>query len=188
MRELSYENSSHQAEPASIANDAAQQDQARSFAYPTMHEQQNPPKGAEQVPEAVRKLREADSDRRMFSPQKSYAQALPIDPEWPTKVQATIAELREVAADLGLSDVEARALGELLQREPASDEERAASRAELQRRYGPGADEELAEAQKLVARDPRFREFMDAAGWEAHPRLVMIFADKARAERARGRL
>ena len=58
------------------------------------------------VPDAVKALRD-DPARKMFSPQKTYANALPEAPDWTDAQRAQAREFREVFCDVGLSEPEA---------------------------------------------------------------------------------
>jgi hypothetical protein len=148
-----------------------------------------------EVPEEVRALREADSARAMFSPQKTYADAIKSGPDWPAENQAAAAEWREVAADFELSTDQTRELAELVygMQELPSEQTRgewwADAQRELRRAYGEqGAQEALADAQRLIERDPRVACFLRETGLNAHPRVVMLVAEKARSARTRGKL
>ena len=63
-----------------------------------------------------------------------------------------------------------------------------AARSELTAAFGDSADLALADAQKLVADDPRLAEFLDSTGLGSHPRVVLQLAERARYLRTRGKL
>ena len=149
------------------------------------------------IPEAVQALRDADSARRMYSPQKTYAEALPLDmiqDEAPDNVKAaTVAELREMAQDIGAStqDVMAlRAIGNNMPPE-VTLEQRTAWHEEavdlLNAEFGQGAAMAFKDAARLVQRDPRLAAIFNG-GMGDNPQAVLIMARLARQARLDGRL
>lgn len=150
------------------------------------------------APDNIRELREADLARRMFSPQKSLADAIP-DPD-PLEAgdaleqhKAIAAELREMAADAGIGTLDIPEFkAAAREARTATPEQRAGWRgqasAALRQQYGKEAEAVLNDARRLVARDPRAGMVLDAMGVGDHPRVVMKLAELARRERLAGRL
>jgi hypothetical protein len=58
----------------------------------------------------------------------------------------------------------------------------------LRDRFGSDAEQAAADARRLVARDPRFAEWIEETGLGNHPDVVLMIAERARSERGRGRL
>ena len=127
----------------------------------------------------------------MFSPQKTYADVIPLadDADEATKAQA--AEWREVFADVGLSHPEARDVVQhaqaMLKDGPPSDQTRASWRAEsseyLRRTFGANASKTLAEAQRYVARDWRVQHYLQVTGLGDSPRVLKLVVEKMRSRR-----
>lgn len=117
------------------------------------------------------------------------------DPTAPrASVQAVALEITAMAKDCGLDDGE---LAAMMNRAPAAqklapDEAQRAQRKAmdlLRAEHGPeGADKALAEAKRLIARDPRMANFMQRSGLGNDPETVALFARKARTQRGMGRL
>jgi MoxR-like ATPase len=109
-------------------------------------------------------------------------------------MKAAAAEFREIFADMELSTNDARGLFEVYQRLPGipSDAEVSAwadqSVRALREAYGNGAEEALADARALVARDPRIKAFLNVSGLGSHPKVIVRLAHAARSQRGRGRL
>lgn len=210
MSFYNHPTSNHQDEPAQSAAPAApavpalvppvQQPEAPKEPAPFTYEKTNvePPKGApdDVVPDAVRELREADDDRRMYSPQRTYAQVVKDDVADDEQTRMVKAESRNVLADLSMSDGEAREVVQLFNTELAnglpSDETAAAWQAEalesVVRQYGKDAPARIAAARALVARDPRVQRLLDDTKLGSNPRVVHMLIDKAQSERLQGRL
>lgn len=149
------------------------------------------------IPEAVQALRDTDSARRLYSPQKTYAEALPLDmiqDEAPDNIKAaSIAELREIAADTGASPQDVIALRSIGSNLPksTSPEQRAVLHEEavelLNAEFGQSAAQAFKDAARLVNRDPRLAAiFKDGLGDQ--PKAVLIMARLARQARAAGKL
>lgn len=149
------------------------------------------------IPEAVQALRDADSARRLYSPQKTYAEALPLDmiqDEAPANIKAAaVAELREIAADVGATPDQVMALRAVGHSMPAvvTLEQRTAWHEEavdlLNAEFGQGAAMALKDATRLVNRDPRLAALF-ASGLGDHPQAVLTMARLARAQRSAGKL
>jgi hypothetical protein len=166
--------------------------------YPSERQSEVPQSApAAEVPAEIRELREADRDRAMLSPQRTYADALKDDVRDTEEARAFRAEAREQFADLGLSSSEARQVVEVFDsalRDGIPDE---ATRARWQsqaldavfREHGPKeAPRRIAAARALVARDVRVQRILDATGLGSHPAVVSLLISKAHSERMRGRL
>jgi hypothetical protein len=182
------------AAPAATAADQPAAESTKPFAY--LEQNKPEPKGApaDAVPENIRALREQDSDRRMFGAQKAFADVIPIGNDWPEENKQAAAEWREILQDASLGTNEAKELVGIAtsQREVPSAEVKAgweaSARAELQRVYGRDAEAVLADAMRLVQRDPRVAQFLEQTGLGSHPAYVMHAARIARQEKAKGRL
>lgn len=188
------------------STDPAQQQQADAAAanlFPSMQEQPEPARNPS-VPEVIRELREADHERKMFSPQKGpLASAIPDDffatvaddritPEMKT---AATAELREIATDLGATRQEVENFATLYKQNlasPPTDEQAAKWHKEsldlLKGRYGDGADHALGLAKKLLQRDPRVKSIIVAGNLGNHPKVVLAVVEAALREAQKGRL
>lgn len=156
----------------------------------------------EHLPDEIRALRDADDDRRMYSPQVTYRDAGLEDalaiPEIEAEEQsASAAEYREIFADHGMAPDEAREVVQLARGLTASPPDEATQeswRAEAWRRLvdenggEKGAREALELAQRLTARDPRVGHILEATRLGNHPRVIAMMVSKARTEKARGRL
>jgi len=201
---LSYPNSVHADSPAPAAPPAAPTpaapDQVPAESAPLDYPNTDKPlpqgTPALELPDAVRELREADGERKMFSPQVQYRDTVQDHPEDNDQVRAFRAEAREQFADLGLSDQDARDVVGVINAELQAGIPAAETRAQWQeqalndvvRQYGKDAPARIAEARALVARDPRVQKILDDTGLGSHPRVVALMIERARSERGRGRL
>jgi hypothetical protein len=142
------------------------------------------PASRDDVPDAVKALREADTARRMFSPAKAFAADLP-DGSLPG---VDIAEAREVAADLGVEPADLREFRALANdtTEPDVEAWRVQSHEMLAERGYTTAD--LDAARQLARRDPRVLDYLDATGLGDHPKVVERFIHLARRARIAGTL
>ncbi|GEM_PF-3667792 len=154
------------------------------------------------VPANVAELRASDTERALYSPQGTYADVIKIDMfdthsgEFHLTEQAQeaiLAEYREMAADMALSKDEVDLLHSrvLNQRNNPADLDEAMQRAltRVEAKYGKeGAKEALAAANKLLNRDPRTRNLINAWGLGNDPDTVMTLVEVARREQSRGRL
>lgn len=153
------------------------------------------------VPAAIAELRKADPARVMYEASGMHAE---IHDDLDTLVsaavvgeqrKATVAEMQEVVSDLGATHGDVRtflsAASILASKPPTADEETRMQQQCLQQlrdRFGEEADAAAADARRLVARDPRFAEWIEATGLGNHPATVVRIAELARSERSRGRL
>lgn len=155
------------------------------------------------IPENIKALRGADGTRKMYSPQGTYAAVLPDDlwaseesaKDIPEPVQrAAIAELREMAADVAMSNDDVRALQSIALQIPEapSDADRIAWREQaitrLNETYGNGAAQAFRDARAFIAQDPRRAQILDAKGLGDHPDTVLMVARLARQARMQGKL
>lgn len=199
MSELTYEKSNHvhAEQPEADAPPAAPATEGQAGAPPQLaydKTDQPPPQGvpADQLPDAVRELRENDDARRLFSPQTTYRDVIKIDDAWPEENKAAAAEWREIAADVGLSVSDTSELADIIYgtKEIPSAEvlvgwEREAL-DDLRREYGEkGAQQALADAQRLIARDPRVAYMLEETGLGSHPKFVAHVVRAARSQRGR---
>jgi hypothetical protein len=142
------------------------------------------PAARDDVPDAVKALREADTARHMFSPAKAFAADLP-DGSLPG---VDIAEAREVAADLGVEPADLREFRALANdtTEPDVEAWRVQSHEMLAERGYTAAD--LDAARQLARRDPRVMDYLNATGLGDHPKVVERFIHLARRARIAGTL
>lgn len=156
------------------------------------------------LPDAVRELREADPNRRLYSAQKTYASDLPdadfeavVGKEGPdgkpfTQERAVQAatEWREIAADLELSTADVRELVPVFKNPPTPEQQAANRSASLQwlvAEHGDRAAHVLELARALVARDPRTAALLDFGGGD-DPRVVKKIVASALRQAASGKL
>lgn len=150
------------------------------------------------LPPGIKELRESDEERRMFSPQGTFAETLPDSmlaevPDLDDKTKAAaVHEFRELAADLDLSPIDVRGLidrASLLGKEapdPSAQQDEAV--AALNAAFGDSAYQAWQDARALVARDPRVGQIIDALGLGDDPQTVMLLAHAARRQRTAGKL
>lgn len=193
-------------EPQDEAAKPPTQQPTQPKAPPAEGEQLKPEGEAEDgIPEAIRELRENDRGRRMFSPQKTYEYDVPDDllelreesaDDIPAEMKAAaVAELREMAADMSMSGADVRLLigrARAAAANPAQDE--AAERTQASRQLAADlgstqvAQQALADAKQLLARDPRMRTLVLSLGMGNDVQTIRTLAELARRERAGGRL
>jgi hypothetical protein len=189
---LTYENSPAPAVPAEKASAAPGITHPPELQLSYGKTDQPAPKGApsDQLPPAVRELREQDDARKMFSAQVTYKDAIKAADGASEQDKAAAAEWREIAADSGLSVEETRELVSVFEgmTQPPTAEVKAQWEAEaiseLVREFGKeGAVDALTDAMRLVARDPRVRDFLDSTGLGSHPAYVKRLVQAARSNR-----
>ncbi len=211
---FAYANSNHNVEPsaseaaqpaasAPVTDTPAVQPELRAFSYSNTQHANDAPRDAVavEVPEETRARREADADRKMFSPTKDHLDAgKELDQafaEVPAEVRAAVVgEMKEIFADHGLSANESRDVVSLARQIGANPPDEATEQQwqrdaweDLVRARGEkGATEALDLARQLVARDPRTTKLLDTTRLGNHPRFVKLMVEKARSARARGRL
>lgn len=152
------------------------------------------------VPESVQVARDADPSRALHKAAGMLdvkLEPLPLDatPEQRAQFEAEHRELLETYADMGFSSPEANEVHGLIKQHAAAPAD-AATRStwareaedQLRRTYGDSAPQALADARKLVQRDPRALALLQATGLGSNPRVVELLARQARSERGRGRL
>lgn len=153
------------------------------------------------TPDNVKALRSADVTRKLYSPQTTYAEvdfesAIASLPDLSDDVRAAAArEYREMVADLGATTSEAQQLlshAEHAAKNPPSEEQasewRTQATKQLVQTYGKEATKVLADAQRLVSRDPRIAKVLEVSRIGDRPETVMLFARLAQQERKKGRL
>ena len=113
----------------------------------------------------------------------------------PEPVQrAALAELREMAADVAMSNDDVRALQSIARQIPEapSDADRIAWREQavtrLNETYGNGAAQAFRDARAFIAQDPRRAKILDNKGLGDHPDTVLMVARLARQARMQGKL
>lgn len=149
------------------------------------------------IPDDILALRESDGARRLYSPQKIFADVLPvdmIDEEVPVSLKAAvIGELREMAADIGASTQDVANLRSISNNLPeeVSHEQRVAWHEEavdlLNAEFGQTAATAFKDANRLVRRDPRLAAIF-SGGLGDHPQAVLTMARLARTARLNGKL
>lgn len=175
---------------------AAQSGEPRSHMAQQIQDALHPREHVEEnLPEALRELRN-DPERRMIPADKIYASAEMhrLFEGSPTAATDTRA-WQEIAADFGLPPERAREFVGLVEdaRKRAPDDatvERWSSEAmqHVRLTYGHRADDMLADAKRLVARDPRVSKLLNESGLGSHPRVVRLFVERAASLKALGRL
>ncbi|PUE41426.1 hypothetical protein [Limnohabitans sp. Bal53] len=149
------------------------------------------------VPDAVQELRDQDNKRGMY--QNAFTEVLPDqmlgDSDLPEPTQkAMVAELREMATDVAASPADVdliRTIGNELQAPPSQAKltEWSDQTADLlNSTFGGTASMALADARKLVARDPRLGRILENNGLGSHPKVVLTLARLARQARLDGKL
>lgn len=168
-------------------------------ALPTTQESDDGERGTQldPVPDAIRELRD-DPLRRMFSPQGTFAgvqleDAMKDVAAAPELKTAAAAEYREIFADFGASPQDAHELVDTARRfgaEPMSAERDAsntnAAIEVLNQHFGNDAKAALADAQQMIARDPRLVRMLDASRLGNDPQTVLKIAQLARSAKMRG--
>lgn len=152
------------------------------------------------IPEAVAALREAS--KGIYDPATPYAEAIGIDREDGIEPKpealAAVNELRLMMADTGIAPVEAKEIATIartLAATPPTGEQEAewgreASKVLLDTNNQniDAANADLALAKQLVQRDPRVKAILEYTRLGSHPRIIELMVERARAERAAGRL
>jgi hypothetical protein len=196
---FSYPNSDHK--PAPGASQTTQQpapaqppQERAAFSYPNSDHKPAERPVDDGLSDAARAAREERKSESFYSAQGMYRDVLPAAPDATPEQKQAIEEWREVVADWQASSTDVRelvnvvsGLNELPTEETVAGWERDA-KAELHRTFGKDADKALADAQALVARDPRVAQFLAVTGLGSHPRFVATLARLARSQRASGRL
>ncbi|MCF8203649.1 MAG: hypothetical protein K9J82_01135 [Methylotenera sp.] len=152
----------------------------------------------EELPPEVKALREAEPARQIYSDTTQY-KAAGIDKalaDLGIEGQAAEAEHRTwagVFADLDLNAQDAaHVVGLATMDEPSAETMQVwpdEAKTALQDEYGPdGWEQALADARRLVGRDPRLKDFLNRTGLGNHPDVVRIAARQARAAIASGKL
>lgn len=138
------------------------------------------------VPENIAALRKsAPIEDRIYG--TSGYKHIPFDfgPDvQPATAKAMRGEFHRMLADVGVSPGDGETLANVVRAgfaNPPDAATREAWKAQV-------AESDRSEAAALVARDPRARELVTRSFAIEHPRVVQILAERARAERARGRL
>ncbi|MBW6496411.1 MAG: hypothetical protein K0B16_18015 [Burkholderiaceae bacterium] len=169
-----------------------------------MSEEFTPPSETEQAailsesaPGTVQSWRDEHTpERRVYPTLAEFGTVVPDNmfdgADLPTeKRQAAVKELRGMLADTGLSPVEA---GHLLSRSAivreggkTDDQQRREARAVLAKVFND-PDAALADARKLIARDPRFAKFIARRGLGNDAEAILTIARAARSQRAAGKL
>lgn len=195
------------AQPSTAPSQQQQQQQQQAAAaslFPSMQEQPEPAKNPS-VPEAIRELREADPERKMYSPQRGPLASVITAENLFAEVtdgqitgeirQAAATELREIATDIGANRQEVETFLSIrkdILRDPPTPEQSAKWRAEslqqIKSRYGDSAESTLALGEKLMLRDPRVAKLIVDGRMQGHPRVVSLMCELAIREAQKGRL
>lgn len=155
------------------------------------------------TPEEIRKLRLEDTDRKHFTPQTMYADAIPsdllaevaADDLTDEHKNAAVAEWRELAADLSLGGQEVKEFIGIYKQaisNPPTPEQDAQWRNEskklLVEKYGQRADAVLGLADRLLKRDPRAQHIVKHGRLGNNPKIVLAVVEAALRESTKGRL
>lgn len=155
------------------------------------------------IPGDIKDARNADTARSLYSPQVTFGKVIPETIfEGDAEVaklsagmqRAVVAEVREIAQDLGMTTDDVLALRSVGQRcnSPVTDATRQEWRAEATRRlteiYGADTQTAYQDAMNFVRRDPRFAKAIEHGGRADHPDAVVLFAKLAKQAKAAGGL
>lgn len=161
----------------------------------------SPEEVAANVPEEVAAARAADEGRKLYSPQTTFAEAVPdtladalTTAGLPAETAAAVvAEVREIAADLNLSADDVKTIGAALERAPTQPLTRAqlgerwdATVDALNREFGQGAKSAFDNMQRFLAADPRRMQMLAPVGTD--PDTVLRLARAASRARAAGKI
>jgi len=153
------------------------------------------PMKAEELPAEVAALRNEPA-RRIFSAEKTYASTgiATLFTGQPNAVDE-VHSWSNILSDHDASPQEASALIGLVRTvrsDPPTDETVESwgrqALAQVRQQYGDRADDLLAAARRLVARDPRVSRFLVDSGLGSHPRVVNMLIEKAASLRSAGHL
>lgn len=149
-------------------------------------------------------LREAEPARQLYRDEDQFGPnggavrelALAVNPRGTaTELESQQASLAAVLTDLGLGRDDVSQLASFAEanaRKPLTPEEIAAHQRttvkELRQELGEGFDDAMADAQKLVKRDPRLFEFLGVTGLGSNPWVVRRLVELGQTARARGQL
>jgi hypothetical protein len=132
--------------------------------------------GDDGASDAVKAERAADPSRALYSPQKTYAAAIPDALlEDGLDVQAA----REVAADMGAHPDEVKQLLGM----PAAESDAQADQWLAQSRALGLSQADIQRAQRFVQRDPRLADFLNRTGLGNHPKVVQMAVELSRRAR-----
>lgn len=152
-----------------------------------------------ELPPGIKELRESDTARRMYSPQKTYQAVLPDNmfDDFPdldnvSKLSA-ISEFREIAADIGLAVDEVSYLRqratELRNTPIDSVTQREDTVQALNAAFGQHAKQAWLDARALVKRDPAMVSIISSLGLGDDSRTILMLAHAAaRNQKISGRL
>lgn len=150
------------------------------------------------LPLEVKELRDLP-ERRMFSAQETFSEAIPDLSDEVCKEQGAdpavmrqgAVEVREIAADLDLGIPEVQTLrqraGQLSESPVEAITQRESAVEALNREFGNGAYQAWQDARALVARDPRVGKVIEAMGLGDDADTIVMLARKARSQRAAGK-
>lgn len=154
-----------------------------------------------EVPAEIARMREQmraeDPALRMYPPEKQIT-AIPESAfdsvsDMPQEQRAAVVhELRRMTADLGFGNNDVAELNARIRHIEANPLDVSQARAEasklLVRVFGNDADQALADARKLVMRDPRVAKIIEQTGLGDDPQTILKFAKQARSLRQKGKL
>ncbi|MCQ4325765.1 hypothetical protein CXK94_08370 [Stutzerimonas stutzeri] len=174
--------------------------------FPSMAEAKSEAKTAPaaplvEVPADIQAMREQaraeDPALRMYPPEKQITaiseNAFDSVPDMPQEQRVAVAhELRRMTADLGFGNNDVSELNNRIRQIEANPLDVGQARAEasklLVREFGKDADRALADARKLVMRDPRVAQIIEQTGLGDDPQTILKFAKQARSLRQKGKL
>jgi hypothetical protein len=178
------------AQPAAPSSRYPNSDHAHADAKPA--EPVQPPKPADEpaidVPDTVRELRKSDSS--FYDVLGTYRSVLGTGTSQDLLPGQSEPVRREVALlfrDSGLTSREAQQVVDAIKAQP-SEEVRAQWQRDAERYLDTIPDSDVDAAIKLLERDRRVAHILESSGAINNVEVVKLIVDKARAERARGRL
>ena len=196
------------ADPAAAMYPSMQQPAPEALAEPApfddlrpaeevLYPEKDAPSPLIEVPPEVQALRD-DPLRQMYGAQVEFKRVIAdedfVVPEGEDPALATQAarELREIAADIGLSAPDAQMLRDRIQiakhnTAPIPDQHDACVDA-LNAEFGMGAKQALLDARALLRRDPRAAAVIEHLGLGNDPQTVLMIARKAQQARRAGKL
>jgi len=161
--------------------------------FPSMRPTEAP---KEELADAVGEHRANDPERAMYADAGYYRDELKPADDSPEQA-AEVLSWKGILRDVGASPQQVAELKDVLGRELAnglpSEETRAQwatdAAEQLRRQYGEdGAREALADANRMIARDPRLKVWLEKSGLGNHPAYVRAAVELARSQRLAGRL
>jgi hypothetical protein len=172
--------------------------------FPTMRPDKSEPQQGEKpaVPENIAKLRADDPARGLFDVTQHYGPEVGLEDALGDAAEATpemraaaASEFKQIFADHGLTQAEARefvTIARQVAKAPPTEELQRTWVETAERRlkeiYGTGMQEAVADARRLVSRDPRVAAILSHTKLGDHPEVIELMVRVASSERLKGRL